>query len=288
MKKLNPTALQNLCRAALAEDVGAGDATTLAVVPENLEVCARLLAKQDCVCAGLPVAEAVFHELSRTLAFEPVKQDGDFCPAGSVLARISGSARAILTGERTALNFLQRLSGIATLAKQYVAALGKNSTTRILDTRKTTPGLRMLEKYAVAAGGADNHRFGLYDRIMIKDNHRALAAIDGPFGITRAVKAAREHYPDLDVEVEADSLDEVMEAVEVGADYILLDNMSDEEMGEAVERVQGRALLEASGGITLERIANLAKIGVDFISVGALTHSAAAVDISLDIQMPNG
>jgi nicotinate-nucleotide pyrophosphorylase (carboxylating) len=287
MKTLNPTAVQNLCRTALAEDIGAGDATTLAVVPENLEVTARLLAKQDCVCAGLPVAEAVFKELSKAVVFESVKQDGDFCAKGTVLARVTGPARAILTGERTALNFLQRISGIATLAKQYVDAVGSNSKTKILDTRKTTPGLRMLEKYAVAMGGAENHRFGLYDRVMIKDNHRMLAAIDGPFGITRAVKACREKYPDLEVEVEADSIEEVEEAVEAGADYILLDNMTDEEMVEAVELVAGRSLLEASGGITLERIADLAKIGVDYISVGALTHSAAAVDISLDIQMPS-
>ncbi len=285
MKQLNHQALQNICRMSLAEDVGAGDATTLAVVPENLKVQARLLAKQDCICAGLPVAAAVFHELDGKVEFINEVEDGDFCSAGAVLARVRGSARAILTGERTALNFMQRMSGIASLAKKYVDALGPNSNTRILDTRKTTPGLRLLEKYSVAVGGAENHRFGLYDRVMIKDNHRLLAAIDGPFGITRAVKACREKYPELEIEVEADSLEEVAEAADAGADFILLDNMNDDEMAEAVKINGGRALLEASGGITLERIADIAKIGVDYISVGALTHSAQAVDISLDIQM---
>ena len=282
---LNKTALQNLCRLALAEDVGSGDATTLAVIPEELEVTAWVVAREPCVCAGLPVAEALFHELDPGLDFAPAVADGARCGAGAVLASVSGRARAVLTGERTALNFLQRLSGIATLTRAYVDALG-GSRTRILDTRKTTPGLRMLEKYAVLMGGGQNHRFGLYDRIMIKDNHRELAAGAGPAPIERAVRACREKYPTLEIEVEADTLEEVAAALEAGADYILLDNMSDEEMAEAVRRTNGRARLEASGGITLERLPSLAGLGLDFISVGALTHSASAVDIALDIAPP--
>jgi nicotinate-nucleotide pyrophosphorylase (carboxylating) len=284
---LNKAALQNLCRAALAEDVGSGDATTLAVIPAELEVDARIVAREACVCSGLPVAETLFHELDASVGFEMAVADGDRCNAGDVLALVSGHAQAILTGERTALNFLQRLSGIATLTRAYVDALG-DSRTRILDTRKTTPGLRVLEKYAVECGGGQNHRFGLYDRVMIKDNHRELAAFAGPDSIGRAVRACRETFPKLDVEVEADTLDEVEAALAAGADIILLDNMSNQEMEDAVRLVGGRALLEASGGITLERLPSLAGLGVDFISVGALTHSAPAVDIALDVIPPAG
>jgi nicotinate-nucleotide pyrophosphorylase (carboxylating) len=198
------------------------------------------------------------------------------------LAVVRGSARAILTGERTALNFVQRLCGIATLTRRYVEALG-DCGTKILDTRKTTPGWRFLEKYAVRAGGGQNHRFGLYDRVMIKDNHRELAKLSGPDSIARAVSACRAAYPGLEVEVEADTLAEVQAAAAATVDYILLDNMSTEMMAEAVRLVGGRARLEASGGITLERLPGLAGLGLDFISVGALTHSAPAVDIGLDL-----
>ncbi len=282
---LNRSQLLNLVRAALAEDVGSGDATTLAVIPPELQTSAAMVTRQDCVCAGLPVAEMLFQELDRGLAFEALVAEGERCRAGQTLAAVRGSARAILTGERTALNFVQRLSGIATLTRRYVDALG-NCRTRILDTRKTTPGLRLLEKYAVRLGGGQNHRFGLYDRVMIKDNHRELAKFAGPDSIRRAVAACRAAYPTLEVEVEADTLDDVSAAVAAGADHILLDNMSDEEMAEAVRRVGGRAQLEASGGITLERLPGLARLNLDFISVGALTHSAPAVDIGLDIAVP--
>ncbi len=282
---LNRVLVANLVRAALAEDVGSGDATTLAVVPEGVQAEAFMVTRQACVCAGLPVAEAVFEELDGALAFEPLVSDGTRCSAGQVLARVRGRARAILTGERTALNFVQRLSGIATLTRRFVDALG-DSRTRILDTRKTTPGLRFLEKYAVRMGGGSNHRSGLYDRILIKDNHRELAAFAGPDPIGQAVRSCRAAYPRLEVEVEADTLEDVEAALAAGADSILLDNMSDEEMAEAVRRVRGRALLEASGGITLERIPALARLGLDFISVGALTHSAPAVDIGLDMRPP--
>ena len=198
------------------------------------------------------------------------------------MAEVSGKAASILTAERTALNFLQRLSGVATASKKYQdAAAGTNAI--ILDTRKTTPGWRNLEKYAVAVGGASNHRIGLYDRVMIKDNHRELAGLEGKDGILRSVERARKMYPDLEVEVEIDSLDSLDEALESGAEYILLDNMSNELMAEAVKRTAGRAKLEASGNMKLERVPSAAATGVDFISVGALTHSVKSADISLDV-----
>ena len=284
---LNRTALINLCRQALAEDIGSGDATTERVVPATAVTEGTLVTREECSCAGLPVAETVFAELDPTMSFEPLVQDGDRCVPGQKLAVIAGSARTLLTGERTALNFLQRLCGIATETRRYVDAVGAGNT-KILDTRKTTPGLRALEKYAVAMGGGTNHRFGLYDRVMIKDNHLAIARLEGVGAIARAVEACRERSPDLEIEVEADTLDDVVAAAEAGADYILLDNMSNDEMSEAVRLADGRSLLEASGGITLERIPAIAGLGVDFISVGALTHSARAVDISLDIAIPGG
>lgn len=282
---LNRSVLVNLCRHVLAEDIGGGDATTNAVVPAEAVTEGTLVTREECICAGLPVAEAVFAELDPTMSFEPLVQDGDLCVPGQKMAIIAGSARTLLTGERTALNFLQRLCGIATLTRRYVDAVGANPT-RILDTRKTTPGLRALEKYAVAMGGGTNHRFGLYDRVMIKDNHLAIARLEGAGAIARAVQACRKRSPMLEIEVEADTLDDVVAAAEAGADYILLDNMDNDEMAEAVRLVKGRSLLEASGGITLERIPAIAGLGIDFISIGALTHSARAVDISLDIAIP--
>ncbi len=283
---LKRTALANICRNALAEDCGSGDATTLAVVPEDLEIEGFINTREECVCAGMPVVAAVFAELDTRCLVEPLVEEGQLCKLGQTMAHVTGPARAILTGERVALNFLQRLCGIATVTHAFVEAVGKNCPTRILDTRKTTPGLRMLEKYAVTQGGGDNHRFGLYDRIMIKDNHRALASLEGPGGIHRAVSACRKKYPNLEVEVEADTLQDVAEALKAGADYILLDNMSDEEMAEAVQMTDGYDVMtEASGGISLDRIPLIAATGVDFISVGALTHSARAVDIGMDLRI---
>ena len=282
--KLNRVALLNLVRMCLAEDVGSGDATTLATVPENVVVTALMVTRDECVCAGLPVAEAVFSELDSDCAFTPQVQEGQFCPAGTVIAKVEGKAQTILTGERLALNFMQRLCGIATMANSYAREV-EGTKTQILDTRKTTPGLRHLEKYAVAVGGATNHRIGLYDRVMIKDNHRALASLEGEGGITRSVERCREKYPELEVEVEADTLEEVKEAIEAGAEYVLLDNMSNEQMAEAVSLNAGRSLLEASGGITIERLKSIAETGVDFISVGALTHSVISTDIGLDIKL---
>ncbi|MFO7821354.1 MAG: carboxylating nicotinate-nucleotide diphosphorylase [Lentisphaeria bacterium] len=281
---LNRNLIHNLARAALSEDSGSGDATTLAVVPEGLQVEGVIKSREKCVCAGLPLVHAVYSELDKDIYIEDAVAEGEMCAAGTVLARITGNARAMLTGERIVLNFLQRLSGIATLTRQYVEATGRHHT-KILDTRKTTPGLRVLEKYAVKQGGGENHRFGLYDRIMIKDNHRLLANLEGPGGIRRAVEACREKYPALDVEVEADTLEDVAAALQAGADYIMLDNMDNEEMKSAVEMIEGNALIEASGGVILERIPEIAATGVDFISVGALTHSAPAIDIGLDINL---
>lgn len=271
---------------ALDEDLGdRGDTTTLACVPEQACSRAILLCKEDeMVLAGIGVAERVFKKIDPSLEFVPLKKDGDLCRRGDKIAEISGSARAILTGERTALNFIQRLCGVATMSCIYARELSDSSCV-VLDTRKTTPGYRNLEKYAVALGGAGNHRIGLFDRIMIKDNHRELAALEGDGAIARAVSRAREAYPDLEIEVEADTLEEVAQAAECGVEHIMLDNMSDDEMKKAVAITAGRAKLEASGGITLERLASIGRIGVDFVSSGALTHSVRSMDISLDIEV---
>ena len=271
---------------ALEEDLGAaGDVTTLSVVPEAAECRAILLCKEpDMVLCGLPVAERVFHVVEPILKFRALKNEGDVCQRGDVLAEITGPARGVLTAERTALNFIQRLSGVATAAHRCAEAVA-GSKTVVLDTRKTTPGFRNLEKYAVAVGGAENHRIGLYDRVMIKDNHREMAAMEGDGAIPRAVERARRAYPDLEIEVETDTLDEVRAAAECGVEHIMLDNMDDATMAEAVRIVAGRAKLEASGGITLERLRRIAAIGVDFVSIGALTHSVKAADISLDIEV---
>ena len=275
-----------LIELALSEDLDdRGDVTTLSVVPEKAVVTATLLCKEpEMVLAGLDVAARVFLRLDPALKFVPLKHDGDLCVKGERLAEISGAARPILTAERTALNFLQRLCGVATMARTYAKEL-EGSSCVVLDTRKTTPGYRNLEKYAVAVGGASNHRIGLYDRVMIKDNHRELAALEGDGAIRRAVERARRAYPDLEIEVEADKLDEVAEAADCGVEYILLDNMSDDEMRKAAAINAGRAKLEASGGITLPRLKSIGRIGVDFVSAGALTHSVRSMDISLDIEV---
>ena len=278
--------VDTLIALALEEDLdGAGDVTTLSVVPEAAECRAVLLCKEpDMVVCGLPVAERVFKSVEPRLRFRAVKHEGEVCRKGEVLAEISGPARGVLTAERTALNFIQRLSGVATAARRCADAVAGTGT-EVLDTRKTTPGFRNLEKYAVATGGATNHRVGLYDRVMIKDNHRELAAMEGDGAIMRAVARARKACPGLEVEVEADTLDEVRAAAECGVEHIMLDNMDDAAMAEAVKIVAGRAKLEASGGITLERLRGIAKLGVDYVSIGALTHSVKSADISLDIEV---
>jgi nicotinate-nucleotide pyrophosphorylase (carboxylating) len=262
---------------ALAEDVGEGDATTDATVPEEVGARGLITQKAPGVLYGLDVAIETFRALDPEIAVERLAAEGRWRDGGPVL-RLEGSARAILTAERTALNFLQRLSGVATLAARCVQAVEGTGAT-ILDTRKTTPGLRALEKAAVAAGGARNHRAGLYDAILIKENHAALAG-----GVGKAVQKAREHAPGLPLEVECRTLGEVDEALEAGAAQILLDNMSIARLGEAVRHVAGRAKLEASGGVTLDTLRDIAGTGVDFISVGALTHSAPALDLSLLLE----
>ena len=274
-----------LIQLALEEDLGdLGDTTTNSVIPADLKATAVLIAKEDLICAGLPVAERLFHTLDPDVVFTAMVQEGEECPRGTVMAEISGLARVLLTGERTALNFLQRLCGVATASHKYQELAGNRA--KILDTRKTTPGWRNLEKYAVAVGGAFNHRIGLYDRIMIKDNHRELAGMEGKGGILRSVRRAREMYPQLEVEVEVDSLDELDEALLSGAEYILLDNMDNEQVVKAVGIARNKARLEASGNVTLGRIPSLSETGVDYISSGALTHSVKSSDISMDIRIP--
>jgi len=273
-----------LIQLALEEDLGdLGDTTTNSVIPADLKATAVLIAKEDLVCAGMPVAERLFHTLDPDIVFTAKVKEGELCPRGTIMAEISGFARVLLTGERTALNFLQRLCGVATASHKYQELAGERA--KILDTRKTTPGWRNLEKYAVAVGGAFNHRIGLYDRIMIKDNHRELAGMEGKGGILRSVRRAREMYPQLEIEVEVDSLDELDEALLSGAEYILLDNMDNEQVVQAVGIARNKARLEASGNVTLARIPSLSETGVDFISSGALTHSVKSSDISMDIRI---
>ena len=269
---------------ALAEDVGAGDITTLATVPPNAVAKAVMIAREPLVVAGLPVAEAVFRELSPALRITRAAKDGGPVKAGCPLLQVDGPAQAILTAERVALNFIQRLSGIATLTSQFVDAV-KKTRARILDTRKTTPGLRRLEKYAVTCGGGHNHRIGLFDHLLIKDNHLAALRNQPPNPIAAAVRRAREKYPGREVEVEADTLDQVEQALEAGADIILLDNMNLVQLRVAVQQAKGRAKTEASGGVNLASVRQIAETGVDYISVGALTHSARAVDIALDFEL---
>ncbi|OGV49458.1 MAG: nicotinate-nucleotide diphosphorylase (carboxylating) [Lentisphaerae bacterium GWF2_52_8] len=284
LPKIDWQRADTLIRLALEEDLcGRGDTTSISVIPETTVAAARFVSRENCVCAGIELARRVFMALDSRILWKPLAEDGDFVLAGGFLAEVSGPARTLLTAERTSLNFLQRLCGVATMARLYSEAAQKGGKAIILDTRKTTPGWRNLEKYAVAAGGAGNHRIGLYDRIMIKDNHRELAGFEGTDGIRRSVERARGSYPDLEVEVEADTLDDVREGLAAGADYILLDNMDNATMSEAVRIVAGRAKLEASGGITLERVPSISALGVDFISVGALTHSVKSIDISMEI-----
>ncbi len=275
--------VRQVVRAALEEDLAWGDATTDALVPPALRSAGVLLAKAPGVIAGLPVAEAVFHEIEPAIVFQAVVHDGAAVRPGDILARLEGPAAALLCAERVALNFLQRLSGIATLTRRYVEAV-QGTAARIVDTRKTTPGLRALEKYAVRAGGGQNHRFCLADGVLIKDNHIAALASAGA-SLREIVARVRQNTPhSLRVEVEVTRLDQIEEALAGGADALLLDNMPPPMLREAVRLVAGRAITEASGGITLETVRAVAEAGVDLISVGALTHSAPALDISLELE----
>ena len=274
---LDPALYREIVRRALAEDLGWGDVTTEATVSADLRARGVILAKSPCVIAGLDVAAEAFSQLDPGSSFERRRADGDTCQPGDVVAELRGGAGPMLTAERTALNFLQRLSGIATLTRRFVDAAG--GAIVVLDTRKTTPTLRALEKYAVRAGGATNHRVGLFDAILIKDNHIRLAG-----GVANAIARVRAHRPRLPVEIEAETLAQVDEALAAGADRILVDNMTTDRIRDAVARARGRATVEISGGVTLERIPELASTGADFVSVGALTHSAPAIDISFEIE----
>jgi len=274
---LDPALYREIVRRALAEDLGWGDVTTEATVPPELRARGVILAKCSCVIAGLDVAAEAFLQLDPGCAFERQVKDGDACKPGDVVARLHGQASAMLTAERTALNFLQRLSGIATLTRKFVDAAG--GTITVLDTRKTTPTLRALEKYAVRAGSGTNHRAGLDEGVLIKDNHIRLAG-----GVQRAVQLVKDTGPEMPIEVEAQSLEQVDEAIAAGADIILVDNLPIETIREAVKRVNGRAKIELSGGVTLERIPELAKTGATYVSVGALTHSAPAADLSFELE----
>jgi nicotinate-nucleotide pyrophosphorylase (carboxylating) len=264
---------------ALKDDVGDGDITTDNIVPSEIKRKAKMVAKTDGVVAGLPVAEMVFRKLDQNLIWNELTPDGSKVKKGDVLVEFEGTYRALLTGERTALNFLQRLSGIATMSAKYADAV-KDFQTVILDTRKTLPGFNKLDKYAVKTGGASNHRLGLHDMAMIKDNHIEVAG-----GITAAVKAVRSSVDHgIKIEVETTTLAQVQEAVDAKADIIMLDNMDLETMRKGVELIAGRAKIEASGNITLERLRDVAATGVDYISIGALTHSVSAMDISQRIE----
>ena len=277
LEPLDPSDYRDVVRRALAEDIGTGDVTTLATVKSDQRARGVLVVKSPSVLAGLEVAAEVFRQVDPVTRFASARKDGDRCSPGDIVANVRGFAAALLIAERTALNLLQRMSGIATVTRAFVDAAGGGIT--VLDTRKTTPTLRSLEKYAVRAGGGTNHRFRLDDGILIKDNHVRLAG-----GVERAVHLMKDAGGGLRVEVEAQSLAQVDAALAAGADIILLDNLSTEEIRESVRRVAGRALLEISGGVTLARIPELAATGADYVSVGALTHSAPAVDISFELE----
>jgi nicotinate-nucleotide pyrophosphorylase (carboxylating) len=274
---MDPALYREVVRRALAEDLGWGDVTTDAIVPGDLRARGVILCKCDCVVAGLDVAAEAFTQLDPGCSFDRRCKDGDRCKPGDTVAEVRGQAAAMLTAERTALNFLQRLSGIATLTRRFVDATGGKIT--ILDTRKTTPTLRALEKYAVRAGAGTNHRAGLDDGILIKDNHIRLAG-----GIGEAVSRMKEADAEMPIEVEAQSLAQVDEALGAGADIILVDNLPIDQVREAVSRIRGRAKVELSGGVTLDRLPELAKTGADYVSIGALTHSAPAADLSFELE----
>lgn len=274
---LDPALYREIVRRALAEDLGWGDVTTEATVSPDQRARGIILAKSSCVVAGIQVAEEVFRQLDPAILFQIRRSDSEQCAPGDVIAEARGSAAAMLTAERTALNLLQRMSGIATLTRSFVDAAAGSII--VLDTRKTTPTLRALEKYAVRAGGGTNHRSGLDDGILIKDNHIRLSG-----GVEEAVRRMKKAGQEMPIEVEAQSLDQVDQAIAAGADIILVDNLPIEQIREAVRRIRGRAKVEISGGVTLERIAELGRTGANYVSVGALTHSAPAADISFELE----
>ncbi|MFC4767567.1 carboxylating nicotinate-nucleotide diphosphorylase [Effusibacillus consociatus] len=276
--KLDLRVIESLLARALEEDIGFGDITTNSIVPEEHKVKGALVMKEPGILAGLPIAEHVFKTVDPDLKLTARAKDGEAVASGQAILEVEGSARSILTAERVALNFVQRLSGIATRTARFVE-LVRYYNAKIVDTRKTTPGLRIMEKYAVTVGGGRNHRFGLYDAVVIKSNHIRIAG-----GIKQAIMTARHQIPHTTkVEVEVDSLEQIEEALEVKADIILLGSMNPETIREAVDRIAGRALTEASGDVTEETIVDIAKTGVDYITVGALTTAARSLDISLEL-----
>ncbi|HSE88363.1 MAG TPA: carboxylating nicotinate-nucleotide diphosphorylase [Candidatus Binatia bacterium] len=273
--------VKQLIRAAIEEDLGRGDVTTEAIIAEHIISRAQLITKEEIVLAGIEVFARVYAALDGAVQVKPAHKDGDLLPGKAVIASVEGPARSLLAGERVALNFLQRLSAIATLTRRYVDAV-KGYNVEIIDTRKTTPGWRVLEKYAVRVGGGKNHRHDLGDGVLIKDNHIVAAG-----GITKAVALARRRsHHLLKVEVEVETLDQVLEALQVGAEVIMLDNMSPTMLAEAVKIIAGRALVEASGGVSLDSVQDIARTGVDLISIGRLTHSAPSVDIHVEFEIP--
>ncbi|HKW00890.1 MAG TPA: carboxylating nicotinate-nucleotide diphosphorylase [Vicinamibacterales bacterium] len=274
---LDPQIYRELVRQALVEDLGSGDITTDAIVGDSQRASGVFLAKRACVVAGLDVAREVFHQLDPRVTFLGVVYDGDACAADDLIARVNGPAASILIGERTALNFLQWLSGVATETHRFVEAAG--GRVNVLDTRKTVPTLRAILKYAVRCGGGVNHRMGLYDGVLIKDNHIRLAG-----GIEEAIKRVRATGTRLRIEVETQSLADVDAAIAARADIIMLDNLDDDDLRDAIARIAGRAHVEISGGITLDRLHRIAPLGADDVSVGAITHSAPAADIALEIE----
>ena len=277
---LNSPMIDKLIDLALAEDISGGDITTESTIRASQQGIGTIITKSVGVIAGLPIVKRDLSHIDPSLDFHQLVSDGTKVEPMTPIAEVTGCAKSILTGERTALNFLQKLSGTATLTAEFVDVV-KNTKTKIVDTRKTTPGWRLLQKYAVRVGGGKNHRFGLYDGILIKDNHIVAAG-----GIQRAVEMARSSAPHTaKIEIEVETINQVEEALRVKADILLLDNMNNKTMQAAVKKVNGNAITEASGGITLDRIQEISEIGVDFISVGALTHSAMPLDISLDLQI---
>ena len=281
----NDKVAKHIIKLALEEDLSiVGDTTTLALVPEDATVSAVILAKEPCVVSGVDIAKKVFESVNPDVDIEVILPDGSEAEVGNIIMKIFGSARTILTGERTALNFMQRMSGMATMAREFKKVI-KNDDVMILDTRKTTPALRIFEKYAVLCGGGTNHRMGLYDRVMIKDNHRKLWSKENADQLDLAVYEARKKFPGIAVEVEVETFEELKSALKAKPEWILLDNMAPDMMAECDKINDGISLIEASGGITLDNVYDVAQSGVDAISLGCLTHSAPSVDLSLEIYI---
>ncbi len=277
--RLNKKEIERIVTQALKEDIGSGDITTNSIIAKKKKACANFYAKDNGVVAGLKIAKSVFKKLDNKIVWKNFVNDGDKVSAGTKIASIKGSYRSLLTGERAALNILQRASGVATLTSTFVENV-KGTNAKILDTRKTAPGLRLLDKYAVKTGGGNNHRIGLFDMVLIKDNHIEVAG-----GIKEAVKQVRKHLrKKLLIEVETSTLEQVKEALDLKVDIIMLDNMNNEMVKEAVQLVNGKCKVEASGNVSLENVLSIAETGVDFISVGALTHSVKAFDINMKFE----